>query len=161
MGLPHPLSGLECTHTQMHADAHTQTLRGRKQTKRLLHASSFIPFKGRVSEDVSVPLSRLQSVLSCPSISSSLPLTFLLLLGCWKTLLASLPTSLQALYFTDSSRLFPCHSRSLSVYQFSVADQAFLRDPSFSSFQTGLVSPAVRLASVRCPSLPPASRICH
>mgnify|MGYP000126740302 CR=1 FL=1 len=106
MGLPHLLSGLECTHTQMHADAHKHSDAGSRQ-RDCCTASSFIPFKGRVSEDVSVPLCRLQSVLSCPSISSSLPLTFLLLLGCWKTLLASLPTSLQALYFTDSSRLFP------------------------------------------------------
>lgn len=150
-------------HTQIHQQTHTHIL------KQWLFCSVSLHLKSCVcSWRHCAPPSCLQSVLSCPPFTSSLQSfssSQVLPLPSWfKTLSASLPTSRQGSYFTRFTLLFPCHfclSLCPPVYQFSEADQASLRDPSFPSFQTGLVSPAVRLASERCPSLPPASGIGH
>lgn len=115
-----------------------------------------------------VPLSCLHTVFSCPPRTSSflffssshvLPLP-----SWWKTLSASLPTSLQASYFTGCTFLFlGLFSLSLSVrlsISFQWQTEHLSEIHPFLSFQRA-VSSAVKPASVRSTSLPSASTIGH
>lgn len=60
-----------------------------------------------------------------------------------KTLCASMPTSLQVSYFTDSFLLLSCHFHSpcLPVYQSSHTGRASLRDPSIPFFPNKISLP--------------------
>lgn len=110
IGIPHFLSFLKCAHKFTTSKRH-------KRRNCSLHLKCC------------VPLSCLQGVLNCPPYTSSspLPLKF--------SLSASLPSSLQAPYFTDFASLPSQGLFSLcpSVCQFSEADQTSLRDLSFYS----------------------------
>lgn len=106
----------------------------------------------------SITLPVLQSVLSRPLFISPHPhFKFLRRL---KTLAPSLPAFPKSfkLHTLPLQHLW-APSVCLSI-TFSEGCRVSLRDPAVPSFLTGLLSPAVRLALLWCPSLPAASRVC-